>query len=85
MKIEDLIAQVGVLSLIDLGHLRRVVNGEYETRLRFMPTMTDEERALPSKLDRVKAVRNRTGLGLADAKEFVERCERGEQPCGETR
>jgi hypothetical protein len=68
------------LSDQDLGWLRRFVNAEYENRIRFMPGLTEEEQALlaSSKLDCIKAIRNRTNLGLADAKELVERWQRGE-------
>ena len=74
--LEDLEDQIKELEIQPLGYLRRYINSEYETRIRFMPGLTPEEQALfsrPDKLACVKAVRERTGLGLADSKEFVER------------
>jgi ribosomal protein L7/L12 len=69
------------LSDSDLGTLRRFVNTEFEARMRHCSALTEEEQQLlaRSKIDCVKAVRERTGLGLADSKELVDRWQRGER------
>ena len=80
MTVDEMITAIQSLSDIDLGMLRRFVNDAFESRVRFFNGLTEEERQLltSSKLDCIKAVRRRTGLGLADSKELVERWQRGE-------
>ena len=69
----DLLSQeIAQLELNALGELRRFINAEYEQRVRFIPGLTPEEAALPTKLHMVKAVRDRTGLGLVDSKNLVD-------------
>ena len=65
-------ARILELETPQLGELRRFINHEYEQRVRFIPGLTEEEAALPNKLEMVKAVRNRTGLGLVDSKNLVD-------------
>jgi len=76
-----MIESLNGLSDSDLGMLRRFVNAAFEERVRSAMTLTEEEQQLlsRSKIDCVKAVRMRTGLGLADSKELVDRWQRGER------
>lgn len=80
-NVEALVTEATALPDLDLGLLRRFANSEFENRIRHTKGLTEDEQALlsKSKLDCVRAVRERTGLGLADSKELVDRWERGER------
>jgi hypothetical protein len=81
-SVDELITLTSALPDIQLGLLRRFVNSEFENRIRFTKGLTEGEQKLlaKSKIDCIRAVRDRTGLGLADCKELVDRWERGERP-----
>lgn len=69
----DLMMEViGGLEIKEISELRSFLNTLYAERTKFIRGLTEEEQAIPTKIDRIKAVRARTGLGLLDAKEFVE-------------
>lgn len=73
-SLDELEAEIRELPTWALGQLKRFVVTEYDERIRFEPGLTeDEQNLLPDKLACVKAVRDRTGLGLVDSKELVER------------
>ena len=81
ITVDELIAASCALPDAQLGTLRRFVNAEFEARMKRVNGLTEEEQQLlaRSKIDCVRAVRERTGLGLADSKEIVDRWQRGER------
>jgi ABC-type uncharacterized transport system ATPase subunit len=79
MKIEidvtedDMIRALSAFRFDELAKLKRWVDAEYEQRLKRMDGYLPEERALPTMLARVKAIRDRLGVNLVTAKELAER------------
>lgn len=67
----EFIAEAAKLSDRDLGEVAREIGRLYETRLRFFTGLTEDEQRL-SKLEAIKRIRERTGLGLLDAKKLYE-------------
>lgn len=75
IKVDEIDALLDTMTLGELGMLRRRVNALYTHKAQYHQGLTPDEWGFLERKDFIgciKAVRERTGLGLADAKEFVD-------------
>jgi len=75
---DQIIRALPELDFDALAKLKRWIDADYEARLQRMNGYLPEERALPTLLDRVKAIRVRLGVNLVTAKDLAERWDRGD-------
>lgn len=79
MTRDDIIAALSALSLEDLSAIKAALDAEIQAKLHDLDTtggLTPEERQRVvdgDKLSCVKLIRERTGLGLRDAKDYMDR------------
>lgn len=79
MTRDDIIAALSALELEDLSMIRTALDAEIHAKLHELDAtgaLTPEERQLGVKGDKigcVKLIRLRTGLGLRDAKDYMDR------------
>jgi ribosomal protein L7/L12 len=74
-QVDDIISAAEALELGELGSLRRQVNALWEQKTKYLHGLLPDERALLDNKDYlgcVRAVRERVGVGLADAKALVD-------------